>query len=347
MILRLKWVGLTAAGVMLLAAGCGSAGTTAQSSSSPVSTTLFKGKTITMIAPDKPGGGYDHWARLVAPFLGQYLGATVKVKNVDGAGTVVGTNELYRAKPDGLTLGVVNAGGDIGNLIEKNKGQKFDLTRFTYLAQPTQNLVAVFASPTSPYKTLQDLMAAKKPVTVVDVRSGVGDLTNRVVLKALGVPMNLLTGYSSGSKQKAGFIRGDGPVSSGTYASWVSLVHSGKAVPLLVTSLKTSWPTNPKVPTLGYEIQNDKSLTGAQKEALKTVGGLLKLGYDFAAPPKLSSDKTALLRKAFASILKDPKLIARAKKEGLTVQYSSGAQVLATVKQTIANDGSLTAFLKK
>ena len=45
----------------------------------------FKGKTITLIAPDGPGGSYDSYARLFAPYLGQELGATVNVENVPAA----------------------------------------------------------------------------------------------------------------------------------------------------------------------------------------------------------------------------------------------------------------------
>lgn len=344
-----------ALGLSLAVAGCGSAATAPSHagapSKSPTTTStssaaaFFRGKTITLIAPDKPGGGYDRWARLVAPYLEKELGAKVDVVNIPAAGTIAGTNQLYEAKPDGLTLGMVNAAGDIGNLIEKVPGQKFDLTRFTYLAQPTANVVGVFAATNSPYKSLSDLLHAKSPVRILDIRSGTGDLTNRVILKALGVPMQLVTGYSSGKSMEAGFLRGDGPVASITYSSWRTLVHAGKARVLLVTVLSKHWSRHPNIPTLGDEIATQK-LSASAKAALTTVGKLLSVAYDFAAPPGLSAAKTAVLRKAFADILHNPQFIKQAEKAGLTVEYTPGATVAKLVQETIAHSSSLVPYLK-
>ena len=59
----------------------------------------FKGKTITLISPDSPGGSYDSYARLFAPYLGQELGATVNVEDVSAAGTLQGSNQMAAAAP--------------------------------------------------------------------------------------------------------------------------------------------------------------------------------------------------------------------------------------------------------
>src|ERR1700760_2321845 len=72
----------------------------------------FKGKTITLIAPDAPGGSYDSYARLFAPYLGQELGATVNVENVDGGRTLDRHNQMAAASNNGLTIGMVHVGGD-------------------------------------------------------------------------------------------------------------------------------------------------------------------------------------------------------------------------------------------
>ena len=66
---------------------------------------------MTYIVATDAGGGYDAYGRLVSQYLGKYLGAgRVVVKNIPGGGHIVGTNEIYHARPDGLTLGTFNSG---------------------------------------------------------------------------------------------------------------------------------------------------------------------------------------------------------------------------------------------
>lgn len=63
-----------------------------------------QGRTITLICPFGPGTNVDAIARLIAPELGQRLGAQVVVENVTGAGGTIGTERAARAAPDGTTL---------------------------------------------------------------------------------------------------------------------------------------------------------------------------------------------------------------------------------------------------
>ncbi len=72
---------------------------------------FFKGKTLTYIVATSPGGGYDTYARLIAEHMKKYLPVNkIIVKNVPGAGHIIGANQLYVAKPDGLTIGTFNTG---------------------------------------------------------------------------------------------------------------------------------------------------------------------------------------------------------------------------------------------
>src|SRR5215217_2626177 len=72
---------------------------------------FFKGKTVNYIIATAPGGGYDYYGRLVAEYMQKHLpGSTFVVRNMPGAGHVVGANYIYAAKPDGLTIGSFNTG---------------------------------------------------------------------------------------------------------------------------------------------------------------------------------------------------------------------------------------------
>ncbi len=82
--------------------GAGAALVAAQPSAAQEGADFYKGKTVTYIVATAPGGGYDTYGRLVAEYMQKYLpGSTFVVKNMPGAGHVIGANAIYASRPDG------------------------------------------------------------------------------------------------------------------------------------------------------------------------------------------------------------------------------------------------------
>src|SRR5687767_15950298 len=69
---------------------------------------FFSGKTVRFVVGFGAGGGYDSYARMLAPYLSKTLGAKVIVENRPGAGGLVALNGVYISPPDGLTMMIVN-----------------------------------------------------------------------------------------------------------------------------------------------------------------------------------------------------------------------------------------------
>jgi len=72
----------------------------------------YPAKPLRLVVPQPPGGGFDFVGRLLADRLGKALGQPVVVENRPGSGTVLGTDLVAKAEPDGYTLLV----GSISNL---------------------------------------------------------------------------------------------------------------------------------------------------------------------------------------------------------------------------------------
>src|SRR5688500_9638000 len=64
----------------------------------------FPSRVVKVAVPQPPGGGFDAVARTMAEPLAQQLGQPVIVENRPGAGTIVGTEAVAKAEPDGYTL---------------------------------------------------------------------------------------------------------------------------------------------------------------------------------------------------------------------------------------------------
>jgi tripartite-type tricarboxylate transporter receptor subunit TctC len=64
----------------------------------------YPAKTVRIIVPSAPGGGYDVIGRLLAERFSQDFGQAFVVENRPGGGTLVGTQAAASAPPDGYTL---------------------------------------------------------------------------------------------------------------------------------------------------------------------------------------------------------------------------------------------------
>lgn len=109
---------------------------------------------VTVIVPFSAGGGTDSDARGFQPFLGEALGATVIVKNVDGAAGTVGAAETAKAKPDGYTLGFLPIGPAV---IQPNlRDLPYSVDSFVPVCQINTNPVVLMTSKDSQINTVED-----------------------------------------------------------------------------------------------------------------------------------------------------------------------------------------------
>src|SRR3712207_5922611 len=125
---------------------------------------FYKGKTVTYIVATAPGGGYDTYGRLVAEYMQKYLpGSTFVVRNMPGAGHVIGANAIYASKADGLTIGTFNTGLIYNQLIGL-EGVKFDLGKMSWIGKAASDPRVIVIAQQSPIKTFEELRTSKDQV---------------------------------------------------------------------------------------------------------------------------------------------------------------------------------------
>ena len=145
---------------------------------------FYDGTTMVLIVPTNPGGGYDFYCRAVAKLMQEELsGSTFIVKNVPGAGSIIGVNEIYRTKPNGLTFGVINPGLIAAQLVGR-RGIKFDLKKMSLLGATGESPYGAIAA-TPKFKNYQD---ARKVDLLRVASAGIGTLSFAALDLYLGTP---------------------------------------------------------------------------------------------------------------------------------------------------------------
>src|SRR5881394_1801060 len=83
-------------------------------------------KPLRLITPFNPGGAIDIYSRLIAEPLGKRLGQNIIVEAIAGANTIVGTQAVVRATPDGHTFMITTMSTTVNNRILYSKTLSYD-----------------------------------------------------------------------------------------------------------------------------------------------------------------------------------------------------------------------------
>ncbi len=340
----------------LVLAACGStsqSSTTKTSSGSSATSagtaSYFKGKTITLISPYPPGGDYDLYPRIFAPALAQILGATVNVEDVSGGGGLVGVNQMARAKPNGLTLGLVNTTGVISDVLSHAPGMNFSISKLSWIGQPGTVPYALITKPNSSITSFNGLLHISKAVTLLDDKTGGDDPIERVMFGAFKIPHTLLTGFAGAAAIKQGFLNNEGQLLFQPITAYKSFITSGQAkVLLLSSSPKTSYlkKLGSGAPTVKDELAK-AHLTSAAKAAVDEELLLSKLEFDFAGPPGIPSSRLAILRKAFMQAAQASETQAIAQKDGEVLSPVAGATLSSEVSSAVKESKSIAPYLSQ
>ena len=286
---------------------------------------FYNGKTVTYIVATGPGGGYDTYGRLVAEYMQKYLpGSTFVVKNVPGAGHLIGANTLYASKPDGLTIGTFNTGLIYNQLIE-NEGVKFDLRKMSWIGKAGADPRVVMVSAHTPFKTLNDLRESKSEVLFAVGGAGSATFVETMVLiNALKLPAKRLTGYIANDDQMA-MRRGEIHAAVGARSTYEEFVKNGFGRFIVQIG-----GTDKDVPQLG-DLVADPAAT-ALISLVRSQGEISRLT---AGPPGIPADRLETLRTAYDKALNDEELRAKAAKLGRPVEPARGEEVAKLVEAAL------------
>jgi tripartite-type tricarboxylate transporter receptor subunit TctC len=216
------------------------------------STSNYPNRPIRIIVPQSPGASTDLTARLIGQKLSTVLGQPIVVDNRPGAGSIIGTDLVAKATPDGYTLLVVASSITLNPTLHKNL--PFDPIRD--LAPITQlsafpNMLTVHAS--LPVKTVKDLIALlkAKPGAINYGSSGTatGTHLSAELFKYMTGTDMVHVPYKGGGPAVQALLAGQVQLNFATIVSVLPHVRAGKLRAIAVTTAKRS-PGLPEIPTI-------------------------------------------------------------------------------------------------
>jgi len=291
----------------------------------------FPNKTVRLVVPFAAGGSTDIVGRILAQKLNEMWGQPVIVDNRAGGSTVIGTDIVAKAPPDGHTLLITPAPFTIVPSLAKKL--PYDPRRdFEPITLINTTPLVVVVHPGVPAKSIKDLvaLAKAKPGALNFGSSGsggsnhlAGELFNAMAgVKMVHVP------YKGNAPALIDLVGGHVDLVFNGLTSALPLIKSGKLRPLGVTSLKRAGAL-PEAPTL-----DEQGLKGFQAVAWNGL----------TAPARTPREVIAKINADVLKVVRSPELVEKLRSEGSDPVGSSVPDYAAFLRDEIAKWAKVIKF---
>lgn len=279
---------------------------------------FYKGKTVHFIVGYGPGGGYDTYARMLAPHFEKATGATVVVENKPGAGGITALNQMVRGTADGLTFQMLNGEAAILSQLTKKAGVAYDMNKVSMIARVQQEPHFMLVNPKMP-DNLKAIVASGKKVkfSAGSRTDNLGDYA-AVTCEALDMKCQIITGYKGSKGASLAVFNGEADALTISESSGLRYAKGGKAK-IIITIAHERSEYKPDIPTV-YEAFK---LSPAKKWWFDWRLGIKAFGRAIVGPPGVPADRLAYLQKVWKGILTDKAVIDELAKRRRGIKYGS------------------------
>jgi tripartite-type tricarboxylate transporter receptor subunit TctC len=236
------------------------------SGATPSAAQTYPSKPVRMVVPFPPGGATDVIARLVSQRLHEIWGQPVVLDYKPGAGTVIGTDAIAKAAPDGYTMGIVITAHVLNPSVRPNL--PYDtLKDLSGVSMLSLSHIVIVATKSLGANTVPELiaLAKKNPGKLNYASPGTG-----TAMHLAGELLNTMAGinivhvpYRGGAPAYPDVISGRVELQIDPIFASMGNIESGQVKPIAITSAQRA-PTAPHIPTVAETIPgfNVQSIAG-------------------------------------------------------------------------------------
>lgn len=319
-------------------AACGSVGGSATGDVG-----AFEGEDLELVVPYEPGGGYDVYARAIAPSLEECLGARVIVLNEPGASGLVATNKTAAAPASANRIQIVNTVGLVSARIADAEGANFDLSELSWIGRVSAPPNVLVVAADSPVKDFQDIVDAEKTVRFVAQGPGANDyIAPNVVGSAYGYPFKTITGFAGSSEARTAIVAGNADAHVLPVDSQLPAIKAGDVRPI-VTIDEEPDPLLPDTPTI-YETEPPSDEARSIIDDLVAMG---RTGRSLAASPKMDKERLAALREGFQCAADDQALVEEMKEQQRPFNPLGGEETARLVDEVLGASEEFQKLIRR
>jgi tripartite-type tricarboxylate transporter receptor subunit TctC len=301
---------------------------------------FYKGKTIKIVVRSDPGGGYDVYGRLVSRHISKYIPGNPRtiVINMPGAGGIVAANYMAnRARRDGTEIAILSRELAISQRLQQI-GVNYDVRTLIPIGSAAGETRVFTLRSDLPIKTLGDLKKFPKTVKFSATGPGAGSFQFVKLLEFDGFPVKVITGYSGTPERILAVLRGDVEGTVGTYGSLRNSIDEGQ--------LKAIARLGVAVPVL--DLSDARNFLSPEARGLASLmAAPLVAGRPFFTPPGVPPDRVKILREAFQKAMKDPELLAEAKRGRRDISPATAEEMERVYLSILGAPESVVARFKK
>lgn len=260
----------------------------------------FPTKNIRWIVPYAPGGGFDTYSRAIARSMKKYLpkGLNVIVTNKPGAGGQVASSLIYKAKPDGHTVGLLAMPGlFVPQMFHKTN---YDVNKITWLGTVLNEPMLFALAASSKYKSLKEVQQADE-IRVCGTGFTGPEVVAPITMETFGIKAKFIVGHNNSKAAYLAAMRGDGDAVVFSYGSTRKFVLDKQFSGLVILGSAKRSAEMPDVPTAGE--------LGFPK--LDKIGGTWRV---VGGPPGMSADIKKQVGDLLMKTLMDPEFQSWSKK---------------------------------
>jgi tripartite-type tricarboxylate transporter receptor subunit TctC len=281
---------------------------------------FYQGKTINVVYGGGPGGTVDLRFRATASILRKHIPGrpTFVIEYMPGGGSRKAGNYIYRARPDGLTMGVMLS-SFVPAAVLGLSGVLYDIDKLHYLGSPTSGEPYIFLSrKEARLDNIEKLRSA--PGVRIGAQSVGHNLYNigRILAYVLGMKEpKFITGFAQGTEVNLAMMQGE------LDARWTIQATLVREAPEWIEKKLVDFHVVNEVPKgrrhphpVFAQLPDIERFTKAEKERklLAMQRAFVSAGTPFMFPPGTPADKVQILRDAMRKTFADPEFFAEFRK---------------------------------
>jgi tripartite-type tricarboxylate transporter receptor subunit TctC len=341
--MKRQQVGIAGFAALTLAGGIGPA--QAQDVAS-----FYKGKQVSIIVGSSAGGGYDLYGRLLSRHMGKHLpgNPVFVVSNMPGAGGNVAAAHIANVAPkDGTVIGAIFMGTVVEPLFTTTKRTTHHPTKFHYIGSANTDYYVCLVRGDAQVKTFEDLF--DKELVVGGSAGGASTRDFPLMLRnVLGAKFKIVAGYPGTREINLAIQRNE--VQGGCGQTWSSVTSlykqefaEGRIKPLVQEDVAGS----PELNKLGVPLARSFAKTEEQRQILDLYYSQTAFSRHYVVAMETPADRVAALRTAFMATMKDPELVAEAKKMQVDADPVSGEELQKKVERIFATPADIVEKTRK